>query len=81
MVKMFTGYQHFREYMAYVYTTEEVYKQFITKKMLGLKEIKLKGALTQDATHVIDLKAHGVIEAKATYYDLDGIQRITLKLK
>ena len=77
----FEGYQVFRDKMTSVYTTKEMYDQFMTKKLLGVKVIKLKGTLMEDATHVIDFKAHGVFEAKASYFDFDRTQRVTLYLK
>ena len=77
----FEGYQVFRDRMTPVYTTKEMYDHFMTKKLLGVKIIKLKGTLMEDATHVIDFKEHGVTEAKASYFDFDRTQRITLYLK
>lgn len=79
MVKLYSHY--YRERMTCVYTTKEEYEQFLSKKLLGLKVIKLKGSIMENATKIIDFNEHGVIEAQASYYDLDGTQRITLKLK
>lgn len=77
----FEGYQVFRDRMTSVYTTKDMYDQFMTKKLLGVKVINLKGTLLEDATHIIDFKEHGVVEAKASYFDFDRTQRVTLKLK
>ena len=81
MANMFSGYQHISKYVAYIYTTEQVYKDFLTKKLLGAKRIRIKGVPTDQATHVIDLKQHGAVEAKVFYEHLDGTQQIIIKLK
>lgn len=73
MVTMFNEYQNIKS-MQYWYTTPELEEQFKTKKLLGMKRIKLRAVPTYQATTILDLKAEGVVRRSSEY---DAEKRVT----
>lgn len=74
MANLFDGYQILRPDTQYIYTKQKIADEFRTKRLLGLKRIKIKGILTQDADYVLDLKGMGVKEVRSEYSEVDASQ-------
>lgn len=81
MANKFDGYQIIRRDSRYIYTTKQIADEFRTKRLLGLKRIKIKGILTQDADYILDLQGTGVKEVWSEYNECDLTQSLHFLLE